>query len=535
MTQVFLLKTSTSPWTVPADFAAYSDVQQIVSSTNINFGDLTFYQVGQTFTTPASGMSVASVILTIGANAGPTDQVNVSLYSGDLGGTLGTLLGTTGNVTLTSSITATTFTFPTPIQLPANTLYSLTVQRTGGQSGSTSYGISVYSTGTDTYSGGIAYEFNGTNWVLLYGANTSDFYFQVINQHHTLDMVAGGGNGGPGSTGTSGNGGGGGGSSSFMRLVYTSGYAGQTTIPFAVPGPNATTASGASATSVIWEHDSTAFTNSYATSAGYSGINGGAGGGGTTGGATGTPAITYQVFTTLAGANGGSAGKTTGGGGGAGAAGTNNVSSAGATPTSSGGGGGGGADGGTAGTNSASANGGAGGNNSLGTGGGATATVAATANNATAGGAGGSGGASGAVTGTYQGGNSPVASTEFDSSHGCGGGGGGCGGVTGSVATCAPTGGNGGQYGGGGGGLGYTRSTTGITNTVGVGGDGLISIIYPALAPPVTMIAPAVMGIPLALGPRGRMHSDQLASIPPVVTIALPPATGSTLTTMGVG
>lgn len=472
MTQVFLVNASTSPWTVPADFSIGSIVDTTGLGTygnGISFGGATSTQLlAQTFTPTTSG-PLSSVDIHLRVPFGATsDQARLQLYSGDLtGGTLGSLLATATDQTVTSvgSFATSTFPFPSPATVTANTIYTLVLSRTGTLADTPLYWAD--STATDVYSGGNVYlSADSVNFSVF----DTTLWLKISVGSHTVELLSSSGTGAAGTSGASGNGGGGGGGGAYHKLIYSAGTItpGSTTIPFWVSTAGFAATPPGLGSGCSWEANSGGapgnLSNCYSNRGG--GLPTGVTGGGvsSTLDTTGTPAITYSTSLSFAGGVGGSSGKNLGGGGGGAAAGPLNSGGAGRTPTTTAGGGGGGADNGATGDSAGQT----GGTGSSGAGGGASS--AGTGNSG--------GGGSNAGRNTTGGAGGNVGNTggqEFDSTHGTGGGGGGSG-ADATNETSTNTGGAGGLYGGGGGGCGYARGTG--TFVVGVGQAGLIVITY---------------------------------------------------------
>jgi hypothetical protein len=267
------------------------------------------------------------------------------------------------------------------------------------------------------------------------------------NSNNTIHMIGAGGGGATSAVSGNNRAAGGGGGGGGYRVLTNQTLSGS--IPYTI-GTSAGNANGGSTT---FNTTNTAGGGSKGNAATTPSSSGGAGGTGTFAGGTGG-----------AGAFGTTASQSYGAGGGGGAGGPNGIGGNGGngfgstTEANISGGGGGGNGGGSNATNGSSALGGTGGNNSSGTGGGIG--TSGLPSNGTLGG-GGSGGVS-ATTGGYSDPGIDIANTI--------GGSGGRGGKAFSSSFGPP--------GYGGGGTGGAVSTAGATIAAGIGGQGLIFIVY---------------------------------------------------------
>jgi hypothetical protein len=469
MTTVFLTKSSTSPYTFPAN----ADLNHSVLDNTYNptallvaSGTPTSVGVGQTIT-PNQTTSITELMIWIGPAVGsPADNLYFIIEQNALGSGIIVARSFTypiGNLTQNAW---NLITLSQEVVLVGGRTYAISSNRTGATSTVNYFQIGSSNTSNlsqvlwgPTNSG---YIFNGSTWV----AQSWDLAFALIHRHE-VQLLGNGGNGGSGTTALSGAGGGGGG---YGQYFYISGIIpGVTTVPFAVAAGGSNNNFGA-----VWQQTSlSALTNAQGAGGGKNGSGITAGAAGTLGTVSGTPPISYLYWYGIAGGIGG-AGRnaaSSGGGGGGGAGGWGAAGGAGGTPTSTNGCGGGGGMTGTAAAGGASVAGGAG----------YTGTAGSTTGQNGTGSSGGAGSNSVSTATLTQGGNGG-SGLEFDGyglstgTSGPGGGGGGSGANTGAV-TANNKGGAGGQFGGGGGGFGSFAGTIG-TSAVGVGGDALIVLNF---------------------------------------------------------
>lgn len=139
----------------------------------------------QGVTMPLSG-SISSVQLKVSRGASPADSIIVDICA-DGGGKPGTVLGTTASIlgsSLTGTLAVKTFTFSSPVAVPAGKIYIVARRTVETPNGSNYYSVG-YSSSGNAYAGGGLTTWTQTGDVWSGDSGTNDLYFVVIATHYS--------------------------------------------------------------------------------------------------------------------------------------------------------------------------------------------------------------------------------------------------------------------------------------------------------------------------------------------------------------
>lgn len=148
-------------------------------------------RVGYSFTT-IKGMDLSKVACKLRKNGSPTDNLAAYIYADNGSGTspTGAILGTSANVAGASldgeGYTWTEFTFSTPVNLSATTIYWIIISRSGANSTSNYYWIGV-DEGLHNLEGRFRI-YNGSAWVSR--STPCDGIFKAMGLKNTTDIIS---------------------------------------------------------------------------------------------------------------------------------------------------------------------------------------------------------------------------------------------------------------------------------------------------------------------------------------------------------